>query len=189
MREDGCGLVIDPVRPYFSGDFFPAMKCMKDSGLSLPVITIKTIYKFLFKKSSRRKLKSQFHWKRKLPRPQPIGSKLGPWWDSEVWARSSQLSTSSFFTEFFPPLILTLNAIDVIWKLMNHLNMLWWGALQMEGWAALYWVWCKAPKLTKNYHSNNWQYSIGFVDYSILLITIICRIIDKKIELYSCGLV
>ena len=47
MREEGCGLVKVPVRPYFSGDFFPAMKCMKDSGLSLPVITLKTIYKFL----------------------------------------------------------------------------------------------------------------------------------------------
>ena len=47
MREEGCGLVKVPVRPYFSGDFFPAMKCMKDSGLSLPVITLNTIYKFL----------------------------------------------------------------------------------------------------------------------------------------------
>ena len=32
-------------------------------------------------------------------------------------------------------------------------------------------------------------YSIDFVDYSILSITIICRIIDKKMELYTCGLV
>ena len=32
-------------------------------------------------------------------------------------------------------------------------------------------------------------YSIDFVDYSILSITIICRIIDKKMEHYTCGLV
>ena len=32
-------------------------------------------------------------------------------------------------------------------------------------------------------------YSIDFVDYSILSITIICRIIDKKMKFYTYGVV
>ena len=47
VMEEGCGVVKLLVPPYFSGDFFPAIKRMKSSGLSLPGITLKAIYKFL----------------------------------------------------------------------------------------------------------------------------------------------